>query len=251
MSICPFGDMHLKKMDIAMLLCAFLSVSAAAQQRVVLEPDASALGQTARWLDSGRCHGKDTVNIMVMMQHSPQQLAILEKTLLAVSDPTSSAYGQHMTQAEVTNLMAPPEEHLDAVLDWINEAGPSNVSVGVHKDIISVDLPARKAEQLLQTVFHRFTHATTKMSITRAIRHYSVPASLAPLIKIVGNVLSLPAITGPRVAHDDDKDDEPAVGKFPDDCGLFCIDKVCHKPQKNIERKHSFDTQLLFSTSVT
>ena len=210
-------------------MIALMLVSAAAQ-RVVLEPDASALGETARWKDTGRCQAHDIVNLMVMMQHSPQQLSTLEKTLLAVSDPRSSAYGQHMTQSEVTDLMAPPEENLNAVLDWINEVGPQNVSVGVHQDIISVDLSAQKAELLLQTEFHQYQHITTKISITRAIRHYSVPESVAPFIKIVGNVLSFPAITGPQVVSDSEASavspNKPPLGQFPDDCGLFCIDKV-------------------------
>ena len=214
-----------------MILSALVLVSTVAQ-RVVLEPDAAALGETPRWIDNGRCQADDIVNVMVMMQHSPQQLSILEKTLNEVSDPRSSSYGQHMTQAEVTNLMAPPKENLDAVLDWINGVGPKNISVGVHKDIISVDLSARKAEQLLQTVFHQYEHITTKISLTRAIHHYSVPESVAPFIKIVGNVLSFPAVTGPQVVSDSDvpleSPNAPPLGQFPDDCGLFCIDKVGH-----------------------
>lgn len=123
-------------------VCLF--VSATVQQRIVREPDASALGKGPLWLDSCQCHDNDSVNMVMMMQHSPLQLSTFEKTLLAVSDPRSPDYGQHMTQADVTDLMAPPNEHLNAVLEWINAMGPINASVGVHTDIISVDVPAWK-----------------------------------------------------------------------------------------------------------
>ncbi|KAJ7801634.1 family S53 protease [Mycena olivaceomarginata] len=48
----------------------------------------------------------------------------------AVSDPTSSLYGQHLTPAEVADFVKPTDETLSVVSEWLTENGISSTPTG-------------------------------------------------------------------------------------------------------------------------
>merc|ERR1712070_360455 len=52
-----------------------------------------------------------------------QNLAELHDILMSVSDPQSDAYGKHLTRDEVHKLIAPKQEHIKAVEDFIRAHG--------------------------------------------------------------------------------------------------------------------------------
>lgn len=44
-----------------------------------------------------------------------------------VADPTSPQYGQYLSIDDLTNLPAPAEEDIDAVLAWLEKPGAAQV----------------------------------------------------------------------------------------------------------------------------
>ncbi len=65
-----------------------------------------------------------------------QNLEELESVFWAVSDPQSSAYGQHLSLAEVDRRFGAPVDAVAAVRAWLAEAGVevrgASVDRGVH-----------------------------------------------------------------------------------------------------------------------
>ena len=50
-------------------------------------------------------------------------LDVLEHTVLAVSDPDSPRYGQHLSRDDVDAIIAPRAEDIAVVLKWLQEHG--------------------------------------------------------------------------------------------------------------------------------
>ena len=193
-----------------------------------METDAAALGVAPSWRKVGTATAADTVNVVVMMAHTPAQLRTLEATLMAVSDPKSPTYGEHLTQAAVTELMAPPAADVDAVVAWLQASGATRISIGVHRDAIEADFDAASAAAALRTSFATYHHVERPtLRLVRATKAYSVPARLAASIKLVANVISFPALAGPiRVAEEHAKSTAAAAAAWPSDCGISCAGKV-------------------------
>lgn len=68
-----------------------------------------------------------------------------------VSDPSHARYGQHLTEAEVHELIKPSDDALTLVQDWLfsNHLNASQLGFSPAKDFISVTLPVEKVENLL------------------------------------------------------------------------------------------------------
>ena len=77
-----------------------------------------------------------------------------------VSDPTHSRYGQHLSQAEINDLVKPCEETLTQVHDWLleNDIEEDQLDYSPAKDWIKVTLPLISAERLLDTSYSVFKH---------------------------------------------------------------------------------------------
>ena len=114
-----------------------LLATAIATPLTVMEPDVL-VGSAPNWLKIARASSDDEVNVVFVLKHGKDKMAKLEKTFWAVSDPKDARYGQHMTQEEMVELMAPDQSVLDSILTWINAHGVRSVDVSAHKDLIEV-----------------------------------------------------------------------------------------------------------------
>lgn len=77
-----------------------------------------------------------------------------------VSDPDHARYGQHLQAHQVHALVAPTDEAVDAVHDWLAEYGiePASLSYSPAKDWITVLLPVSTVEQMLDTQYAVYRH---------------------------------------------------------------------------------------------
>ena len=159
---------------------------AATEQRVTLEGDIpqAAIGSTTHWKRGSRCTHTDTVNLMVMLTNANEDTLL--DTFHAVSDPRNARYGDHLTQDQVTDLVAPPARNLAAVINWLQTEAPTKLDVGAHADSVEVELACPAAERLLDTELFHFKHTekTHAPMIRAGARHYSVPASVAPFVRL-------------------------------------------------------------------
>ncbi|KAF3064317.1 Tripeptidyl-peptidase sed3 [Daldinia childiae] len=82
----------------------------------------------------------------------------LERHLYEVSDPDHPRYGQHLSADEVKELVKPTDETLNLIHEWLadNDVTPSGYSSA--KDWITVSLPVKAIERLLDTEYHVYEH---------------------------------------------------------------------------------------------
>lgn len=78
----------------------------------------------------------------------------LERHLYEISDPFHSRYGQHLSKAEVEELVAPHGASLDLVDEWLGAfgLGEEDFTRSSAKDWVTVKVPISVAEQMLNTV---------------------------------------------------------------------------------------------------
>jgi tripeptidyl-peptidase-1 len=83
---------------------------------------------------------------------------VLEKHLYEVSDPDHERYGAHLSKEEVEALVAPHQESVDLVDEWLQShgIGEQDFVRSPAKDWVTLKLPVSLVEKMLDTVclFH-------------------------------------------------------------------------------------------------
>lgn len=74
--------------------------------------------------------------------------------LLCHSDPFHERYGQHLSQAEVHALVAPHDESIDMVDEWLASYGlyEEDITRSPAQDWVKVKVSIGLAEEMLDTV---------------------------------------------------------------------------------------------------
>lgn len=179
-----------------------LVAMASAQTRLHLEPEVAASASTS-WSLTSLAVGHEMMTVHFMMRHEAADLEFLTAKLMAVSDPRSSQYGQHLTSAEIAKLAPISDEKLAAVREFL-EGSLALMQVNAHRDIVKVTLPVHAAESLFKTEIGVFSHTRFNgTTLLRATRPYTVPASVHAAVSVVADLVYLPVISKPvRVLPD-------------------------------------------------
>ncbi|KAJ7626137.1 family S53 protease [Roridomyces roridus] len=111
-------------------------------------------------------------------------IAGLEAKTLAVSDPASPLYGQHLTPEEVATYVSPAPETLSGVSSWLSENKIASKSISPAGDMLEISLSVQDANTLLAAQFESFTHIASGKNSIRTLS-YSVPAALSSHIQFV------------------------------------------------------------------
>ena len=157
--------------------------------RVELEP--GLVFSAPSWAAVRPCTSADSLSAMLMLRHDEATLTEMEALFWAVSDPTSSQYGDHLTQAQMADRFGPAAGAAEAVSGWLSAAGVE-FSISGTGDIIEATMPAPVAARLFNTEFHQFKHTRTGHTVNRVVRAYTVPAEMAKHLDIVGDLVALP-----------------------------------------------------------
>ncbi|CAK7270744.1 hypothetical protein SEPCBS119000_004243 [Sporothrix epigloea] len=106
--------------------------------------------------------------------------------LMAISDPSSSEYGKHMTSEEVIAFFAPHRTTVEVVVDWLTTAGIhiDRISQSANRQWIQFDATVSEAEDLLMTDYHIYKHVESGAS-DLAAENYHVPAHVQEHIDYV------------------------------------------------------------------
>ncbi|THH32184.1 hypothetical protein EUX98_g1978 [Antrodiella citrinella] len=123
---------------------------------------------------------------IALAQNDP---AGLTAALLDVSEPTSANFRQHLTKEEVEAFVAPKQETVTAVNQWLSENGLDSTKVSPTGDWISVEVPVSKASELLDASFATFTHVETGDASIRTLA-YSIPTDLVGHVELVHPTIS-------------------------------------------------------------
>lgn len=116
----------------------------------------------------------------------------LTRQLFAVSDPQSPQYGQHLTQQQVHDLVAPTAESVRVVLAWLaaNGVPAASIKASPNSDILTFDTTVGTMERLLHAEYQQWRHDGTGYAATRALS-YSLPADVHAHIDFVGERVGL------------------------------------------------------------
>lgn len=83
----------------------------------------------------------------------------LERHLFEISDPDHARYGQHLSAAQVNELLSPSHETLALIKEWLHShISPEAVTYSPAKDFLSITLPVAKVEELLETKYSVYRH---------------------------------------------------------------------------------------------
>ncbi|EIW55947.1 subtilisin-like protein [Trametes versicolor FP-101664 SS1] len=96
---------------------------------------------------------------------------------MAIGDPTSPTYGQHLSKSQVAQLAAPAPESMAAVTGWLQDHGLTPDAVSSSGDMLTVRMSLEKANSVLNANYSAFVHTATNTTMWRTLS-YSVPAHL-------------------------------------------------------------------------
>ena len=210
-----------------LLLVLLLSATAATPPHLVtLEADVSTdVARTApQWARVRRAGSGDEVRVTVVLRRDAAALRELEAAFWAVSDVTSPRYGMHLTQRQVTDIVAAPTATLETVTAWLRRGGATDIVANAHRDLLTVALPAPAAEALFHTELYAWRHTVFGgvAPIVRAAQPYAVPRAIGQLVAAVDGLLRFPLLDAPRSAAEAPEAAEvapPANDNWPTDCG--------------------------------
>lgn len=147
------------------------------------------------WVRSGKPAPGTQMKLTVALKIEAAQRAELERTFWAVSDPRNERYGKHLTVDEVTEILEVPSARVERVRMHFARSGAIRTKVNPNRDMITVTLPVAAAELALETKIHEFEHKERKgVKIMRASAGYSLPASIADDVVMVGELLQFPRL---------------------------------------------------------
>ncbi|KAJ7454305.1 family S53 protease-like protein [Mycena galericulata] len=115
---------------------------------------------------------------------NPNNIAGLENELYAVSDPSSSRYGQHLTPEEVAEYVKPSSDALSAVTSWLQTNKISASTISPAGDVLQFEIPVSQANLLLDTEFSVFSHQASDETSIRTLQ-YSLPADVSQHVAYV------------------------------------------------------------------
>lgn len=141
----------------------------------------------------------------VGLKPNQRSTALAEGWLTAVSHPNSPDYARYWTQEEVIEAFQPTDDTVNEVLNWLSSHGIHGTTHTDNKQWIAFDLPAAKAEELLNTEFHE--HHDTNGAFQASCDHYSLPEHLQAHIDYITPGVKPSHITGrterSRIFHRD------------------------------------------------
>ncbi|KAI1793549.1 family S53 protease-like protein [Ganoderma leucocontextum] len=127
----------------------------------------------------------------MLLALNPTNKTGLIDTLLDISDPTSPNYGQYLSKAQVLissvqveSFVAPPQESVQAVTNWLAQYNTTPDVISPAGDIMRVHVPVTIANTLLSANYTAFTQNGTG-AIVHKTDVYSIPAAMQPHLAAV------------------------------------------------------------------
>ncbi|KAI0366839.1 subtilisin-like protein [Pilatotrama ljubarskyi] len=108
----------------------------------------------------------------------------LVKSLLDVSDPASSKYGQHLSKDEVDKLTAPQPAAVQTVTNWLSKNGVTPETYSSSGDMLRIQIPPEQANTLFNANFSTYVHGKTNTTMVRTLT-YSLPADVSDHVAFV------------------------------------------------------------------
>ncbi|CCM03035.1 uncharacterized protein FIBRA_05152 [Fibroporia radiculosa] len=108
----------------------------------------------------------------------------LIKTLYDVSTPSSANYGQHLSKEETEQFLAPTQESLMAVNEWLAENDINATTINSAGNWLAISVPVSQANDMFDADFSIFTYSGSKQQSIRTLS-YSIPSNLKGHLDLV------------------------------------------------------------------
>lgn len=150
----------------------------------VLHEKRTTTSQRGKWQKGDRVHPQAIVPVRVALKQNG--IDIGHDRLMAVSDPASQTYGQHLSPEEVNSLFAPSDDTVSAVREWLTTSGidSSMIAHSDNKGWLAADILAEDAERLFNAQFHEYED-TQSGKLKIGCDEYHIPSHLRPHIDYV------------------------------------------------------------------
>ena len=155
-----------------------------------------------------------------------RRIAEVEAIAVAVSDPRSATYRQHLSLADIDSIIAPSAESVEAVRSWLQQSDVplSGLEWSSSGEWLNVVTTVAGAEKLLSAEYHVYKHVSG-VTVMRC-ESYSLPASVRPHIDVVGPTTRFPSLYTPldsslpslHTRAGQWKDDSPCTKGVTPDC---------------------------------
>lgn len=143
------------------------------------------------WVRSGRADPTTPMHLYFLLKQTNTD--VLEEKFLAISDPFSSQYGQHMSNAAVHTLVAPTSEAVQAARTFIAMHTAATATAATpNSDIIEVVMNVGEVEKAFQTEVNRYSHSVSGETALKATG-YSLPSAVSVHIAAVAPLTMLPS----------------------------------------------------------
>jgi len=155
----------------------------------------SAAPSSSLWRHVGRPSDL-SVPIHLTIGVKQRNVAVLERTLTAVSVPTSPSYRRHLSFDALNRLMAPraSDPRSSHRLARGRAAFPApSIQRSVNGEWLSVDTTLEVAESLLTTEYHTYRHTEMDVEVLRC-DSYTLPESVKASIDVIGPHHSIPSL---------------------------------------------------------
>jgi tripeptidyl-peptidase I len=173
------------------------------------------------WTRTSPADKDGLITLHIGLRQRGEDLVI--RHLTEISDPDHARYGQHLSAAEVLDLVRPEADTVELVVAWLAEHGISEEATTFSEagDWISVDMPISQAEDLLQSSYWTYRHDDgTELSRTE---EWSLPAHLHEHIDVIQPTTSFLRMRPRAITWiDDDSIPLDVAPSYTTDVGSVC-----------------------------
>jgi subtilase family serine protease len=122
------------------------------------------------------------------------------ETLNAVSYPSSSRYGQFLTNSEITEMIAAPSASVDAVVAFLREHNINTYTTKSHGGYVVAMVPASVAAVMFETQLYSLRHSSGQTVSFHSLQGLSLPESLTQVVVYLSGISTqIPHVMKPRV----------------------------------------------------
>jgi len=130
--------------------------------------------------------------VTVTLALKQRNLELLESTLRAASDPLSPRYAQHLSLAELGEMIGAEQDDIERVERVLRAHGFTNVQVAPVGDYVKATHTIAGVEQFFQTRIGAFSFEKSERSILRAVEAYTVPETIHDVVEFVVGMHGFP-----------------------------------------------------------
>ncbi|KAI0740342.1 family S53 protease-like protein [Earliella scabrosa] len=134
-------------------------------------------------------------SIDLLLALPPSNIDGLHAVLKDISDPRSPNYGKYLSKSEVEVFVAPKQESVRAVKDWLARNNVSAKSVSPSGDLLRADISVKAANVLLDANYTEFLHSGTSSALVRTLSYTIPPAVQDHLSFIYPTTQFIPALS--------------------------------------------------------